>query len=137
MTIKVSIKGGTKLSQKLRNLQNSVRKAAVNSVQQAAIDLESEVRRAARDSMRGLPEDERSLDGDGRRLDDSIFADTDFDRPTARVGTDHPFGRDLEFGTTELDARPWLFPTFERLKPKLRDQIAKAVSKAVKSASRG
>lgn len=137
MTVKVTVKGGAALSRKLRTLETKVRKAAVQSVHAAALDLEAALRRAARESLRDVPEDGRALDGDGRRLDDSVFADTEFDRPSAQVGTEHPFGRDLEFGTTATRARPWLFPTFERMKPKLRDRIEKAIAAAVRNASRG
>ena len=137
MTVKVSVKGGSKLSQRLRRLRGAVDKAAVHAVGQAADELRVEASLAARRVTRGDSGDAESLERAGDRLSDSVFADVDFDRPSARVGTDHEFGRDLEFGTTELDARPWLFPTFERLKPKLREQIAKAVKKAVTSASRG
>lgn len=50
-------------------------------------------------------------------------------RITATVGTDVIYGRHLEFGTSNMAARPWLFPSWikakARVEMRLKEQIAK------------
>lgn len=67
---------------------------------------------------------------DTGRLVASIDIETDTDRLGAAVGTGLRYGRYLEFGTRKMAARPWLFPTFERLKPVITKRIANAIRKA-------
>lgn len=55
---------------------------------------------------------------------------------TAKIGTNIKYGPWLEFGTLDMDARPWLGPAFLKSKKEilkiLREASEKAIRKAVK-----
>jgi HK97 gp10 family phage protein len=56
-----------------------------------------------------------------------------FDKKTKGfVGTNVVYGRHLEFGTSEIAARPWLTPAFEKYRDTIRKMIAEATSNALK-----
>ena len=42
----------------------------------------------------------------------------------------------LEFGTTRMAARPWLLPTFARLKPRIVARLAAAARAGLRKAAR-
>lgn len=67
---------------------------------------------------------------DQGRLVGSIDFETDADRLGAAVGTNLTYGKYLEFGARKMAARPWLFPTFERLKPAILKRISAALRAA-------
>lgn len=60
------------------------------------------------------------------RLAGSIFVRPEDGGMAASVGTNIEYGRYLEFGTKKMAARPWLFPTFERLKNEISRRIMAA-----------
>ena len=43
------------------------------------------------------------------------------------VGTNKKYGRYLEFGTVNMDARPWLFPALEQNNPKFLADLKEAL----------
>lgn len=45
------------------------------------------------------------------------------------------YARDLEFGTSKMAARPFLFPALEKNKQKIRSSVARAVGKVLKDSS--
>lgn len=55
----------------------------------------------------------------------SISHETDKQELTARVGTNLDYGFFLEFGTTDMEARPYLRPAFNENKKKIADIINK------------
>jgi hypothetical protein len=60
-------------------------------------------------------------------LRDSLFVRLGHDGLSAEVGTDLAYGRDLEFGTRRLAARPWLRPAVEAAKPRIRARLRAAL----------
>ncbi len=64
---------------------------------------------------------------DTGRLVASIFAEIESGGLGARVGTDVRYGRYLEFGTSRMAARPWLFPAFSRKKDAAVNRVRKAM----------
>lgn len=46
---------------------------------------------------------------------------------STEVGTDDDYGAFLEFGTSEMEARPWLVPAFESVRPQMVARLIKAV----------
>ena len=66
----------------------------------------------------------------------NIFFGLDEDKLGGEVGARVKYGRLLEFGTSRMAARPWLQPTFDRLKPKISARIAKAINQANRKATR-
>lgn len=127
--IRIKVSGQRSLTQKLQRLKKEQREAAAQAVEEILRDVASEVRRTLRQGP-----SPRSRTG---RLADSIFVHLNPDRLGGVVGTDLPYGRHLEFGTRKMAARPWLHPTFERLKPRIRGRIAQAVKDANRTVVRG
>lgn len=59
-------------------------------------------------------------------------------RPAVTVGTRLKYGTYLEFGTQDMDARPWLFPAFKSTQKQNEKSIAAAIKKAIQQvASKG
>jgi HK97 gp10 family phage protein len=56
----------------------------------------------------------------------------DMDGLGANVESQAEYSKHLEFGTSKMAARPFLFPSFERLKPKIKERIAQALNAAFK-----
>ena len=54
----------------------------------------------------------------------------------ADVGSDVEYAKYLEFGTTKMAARPWLHPTFKRLKKRITKNVASAMRRSVAKAAR-
>ncbi len=113
-------------------------------------EIEEEMRRAVEENARLLRDEvkktlsERAgLSGPGEppaldtgRLQKSIRVELDDDGLGAWVGTDLDYAAYLEWGTVEMAARPFLFPTFERMKRPIGDNICQAATDAARRAAR-
>ncbi len=137
MTLKVSVKGMDRLARKLQRLQRDQRRALAEAVEESAEELRDELkdvlgREGAGASAPGTPPQ-----SDTGRLADSLFVEIDADGLGARVGSDLDYAAHLEFGTTKMAARPWLQPTFERMKPKIVRRLAKAAKAGLRKTARG
>jgi hypothetical protein len=53
--------------------------------------------------------------------------------PAYTVGTSHPLGRILEFGTLRRPASRWLWPVFRARLPAIKDNLRKLASAASKT----
>lgn len=148
MTVKVRIEGLDNLQKKLARLPEGYRKGVNGAVATSALQVQGEsqrlIQRGARTGVvvqRGGKPHQRSAPGeppktDTGRLVASIFAEIDGDGLGAEVGSGIRYASMLEFGTQKMAARPWLFPTFERLKPKIKERIEKAFRQATRKAGR-
>lgn len=65
----------------------------------------------------------------------SITHVIDADGLGASVGTNIAYGPHLEFGTTKMAARPWLKPTFDAAKERIRLRILRAAERANRQAA--
>lgn len=65
---------------------------------------------------------------DTGRLVNSIEFDFDKEKAEGVVGTNLDYGKHLEYGTSNIDARPWLAPAYL----KFRDRIIKNIQKVLK-----
>jgi len=132
--VTMTLSGQDKLARRLGHLQARIERAARGAIQVSAEELRDE----AREALERGPATARRPEAMGRRAEESaavagsLFVEIDDDGLGARVGTALEAGRDLEFGTRETPARPWLFPTFEQLKPRIGKRLAEAVGKALK-----
>jgi HK97 gp10 family phage protein len=59
--------------------------------------------------------------------------DWEIDGNTGIVGTNLKYGMWLEFGTKNIEARPWLGPAYQKNLPKIIKLFTNAVKKGVKS----
>lgn len=141
------ISGAAKLLARLGAIQNVVFIAVNNELEAGAMAIHSDAvksiqahegllkvvtrykpKRDADVSPPGLPPN-----SDRSTLVKSIKFEIDKATFTAVVGTNLKYGLYLETGTTKMNARPWLFPAFE----KNRQGITKAVSTAIVAAIKG
>jgi len=54
-------------------------------------------------------------------------------RPAYAIGTPHPAGRHLEFGTARRSASPWLMPLFWARSPATKNRLRNVVLAALKA----
>ncbi len=143
--VRVKIKGEKRLEKKLARIPVEARKGVRRAVAASVAEVQREailaIRGGSRSGVivtRGGKPHQRSAPGeppktDTGRLVGSIFAEVAGDGLTGQVGTDVAHGEFLEFGTQKMAARPWLFPAFDRLKPKIKKRIADATREALRT----
>ncbi len=130
---------GVSLAQKaIENLEVATSKEVVEALSICAFRIQRTAKRSIQNSPPD-PETGRSKPGnppktDTGRLVNSIFVDVETTREGAEatVGTNVAYGRHLEFGTKEIEPRPWLQPALEANKAANRKTIADAVKEASK-----
>lgn len=139
------ISGAGKLLARLGEVQNVVFIALNEEIEAGAMAIHSDAVKSVQEHQsdgrvykRGGVEHTASEPGfapntDRGQLAQSIKFEIDRENLTAIVGTNLKYGAYLEMGTTNIKARPWLFPAFE----KNRDAIRKAVSSVISAAIRG
>lgn len=111
-------------------LAKLVRRATERNLERAAITLKNAVKEVISEpsnkgttpSAPGEPPHK-----DTGRLRASISHEVDKDAMAARVGTNVVYGKFLEIGTRKMAARPYLRPTYERLKPELAKILTRKV----------
>ena len=145
-SVKVTIKGEKKLKDALRRAVDGASGGLRTAIARGAAELQAEAVKTIRGGtrsgvivQRGGKPHQRSAPGeppktDTGRLVASIFAevtDDGRDRVSAEVGTDLAYGGWLEDGTLKMPARPWLQPTFERLKERIVERIRKAARRGL------
>ena len=166
MPIRAKVEGGSRLQKKLQRIPRDARLEVSESILTMALLVQSTAQRGIqkgpktgrvyekydpRRTHRASAAGEFPATDTGR-LVASIFANMDADGLGASVGTNLDYGTYLEFGTAagltgSLDAgapgagvgmaaRPWLFPTFERLKPRITRSVGAGVRKVLKRESR-
>ena len=149
MTIRARVDGGNRLARKLRGIPDAMRVQLRQAIQISGEQVAGEAKRLIQGGTRsgavvtiGGKAHQRSGPGeppktDTGRLVASIFSELDADGLGVDVGTDVKYGALLEHGTQKMAARPWLFRTFEKLKPRIRRRIEKAANQALRKVARG
>jgi len=66
----------------------------------------------------------------------SLFFKLSSDKLRAFFGTKLAYGRYLEYGTSRMQARPWLRPTFKANEEKMVARVKAAVDEALRKAAR-
>lgn len=132
-----------KLSNLPKNLSNPVKQEVflgAESIRRTAINLINRGSRSGVAYKRGNKSAQRSAPGEPPKSDRGILVGSIFNVPihglggfANKVGTKKEYGASLEFGTSKMDARPWLFPSY---KQNIND-IIKNVTKALKLSIRG
>lgn len=123
---------------RIENMEVAMSTEVVNELTLAALRVQRAAKRSIQDSPAD-PETGRSKPGnppktDTGRLVNSIFVDRELgeDGISLTVGTNVAYGRHLEFGTTTIEARPWLAPALEATRQQSLQAIAKAVEQVAK-----
>lgn len=99
-------------------LKRAVNKATEANLHRAAITLKNEVKKAISEPSPPASAPGEEPHKDTGRLRASIAHEVD--GKTARVGTNVTYGKFLELGTKKMAARPFLRPTYERMKGTLK-----------------
>jgi phage gpG-like protein len=148
--IRVRIENAERLQARFNRLPPTTEKLIGDAVKTGALELQGEIRRrisrgsrSGRIYKRGAKgEHQASAPGEYPKTDfgglvQSIFVQMQDRNLDASVGTDLKYGTHLEFGTSKMAARPWLFPTFEDLKPRIIRRVAMALDQALNQVSGG
>jgi HK97 gp10 family phage protein len=112
----------------------SVRTDAIKSIQSSSFG--SWVRRSSQGG--GTYDHVASAPGSAPNTDtgalvSSISVEMDKNKPEAEVGSNLDYASYLEFGTKDMDPRPWLSPAVNRNINNMQANIGKAVSMAIKA----
>jgi HK97 gp10 family phage protein len=69
---------------------------------------------------------------DTGKLVSSIAVEMDWDDASAEVGSNLDYSAFLEFGTTQMEPRPWLSPAVDAKRDNMQKNIAKAAINTIK-----
>ena len=99
--------------------------AATQIVRTAAVDMIQRSPKTGETYRRGNITHRASAPGEPPATDtgflvSQIFAKVDADKLGGQVESRAPYSRFLEFGTVNMEARPFLFPALEMSKPRIR-----------------
>lgn len=149
--VKVSgaVKGSKKLYAKIESIKSDLIDSQIDAVRDSTLTVHRVAGELIQDNSSGVPQVRYYRSGrkrtvlaskpgkppntDTGRLVQSIQFDFKNGGLTGRVGTDLKYGRALEFGTSKMEARPWL-STAVRLSEK---EIVKIFRNAVKKEAKG
>lgn len=118
------IKGIDEVVQNLAHRATQIRQGTADGVNKTAIDIE----RDAKKSMRGAPEPS-APDSPPRVVTDrlrssiGIRQEASPDDPAAYVAAGTEYAEPLEFGTTNMAARPFMTPAYTEQIPNLKPNI--------------
>ncbi len=150
MTFRVKMEGADRLKRKVKRMPREVTKGIRVAVAQSLFQVQGDVQRLIQRGTRSgkiyqkyKPRREHRASAPGEppktdtgRLVSEIKVDIDGDGLGGAVGTNLNYGEWLEFGTTQMAARPWLGPTFRRLEAGIKRRIAAAVTAAIRKVAR-
>lgn len=139
------ITGLDRLNKKLNLFQKEVLANQVSAMQEATFMLHSAAVNLIQDNADGRPEKRynpkrivnvsrpgEAPNTDTGRLVQSIKFDFKDNGLTGRVGTNLKYGRALEFGTSKMEARPWLSTAVLLVSKEVAKVFEKAFKKSVK-----
>lgn len=135
---------------KIKKLSELSRKELQQSLEKSALVIQGNARRSiSRGQRRGEPYTRYGPTRSGRAsapgefpksdlggLVESINFSTDKKKMRVRVGTNLDYGEHLEFGTTKMDARPWLGPTVRDARKRIDKMQLAANKRAVRQIKR-
>lgn len=150
MSFRVKMTGADRLQRKLRDVPRSATKDMEKAIAKSLVEVQGEAQRGIQRGSRSgrlyqkyKPRRQHRASAPGEmpktdtgRLVSEIKVEIDSDRLGGAVGTNLDYGEYLEFGTSTMEARPWLHPTFERLKRRITARLRKAMQMAIRKVAR-
>jgi HK97 gp10 family phage protein len=150
VSITAKVEGLDSLKRKLKALQADAQRPVKDAIRGGALAVEREAKttvqrgqRSGRIYFRGKTRrpHQASAPGEPPKSDTGYLAShittvLDADGLGASVESQSDYSKSLEFGTSKMAARPFLFPSFERLKPRIKERIAQALNAAFRKAGR-
>jgi HK97 gp10 family phage protein len=146
VTATAKLEGLDRLKRKLRALDANAKNPVRQAIAAGALAVEREAKtsvqrgtRTGRVYFRGTRKHQASAPGEPPKSDTGYLAAhittvVDLDGLGASVESQAAYAKALEFGTTKMAARPYLFPAFEKLKTKIKQRVGDAVAQALKKA---
>ena len=123
--MKVSVTGADALARRLNALEKDIKKAALKG-------LEAGAERIAEDARARV----RASSSDTGELENSIETTVDPRTLTATVEATAPHAAFVEYGTVHQAAQPFMTPALEENRTAVADDVAKAVTEALKKFNR-
>ena len=123
--IKASVTGADTLSRRLSALEKDIKKAALKG-------LEAGANRIAKDARARV----KATSSDTGELENSIETTVDPRTLTATVEASAPHAAFVEYGTVHQVAQPFMTPALEENRAAVADDVAKAVTEALKKFNR-
>jgi hypothetical protein len=150
MTSSIKIKNLSRLERKLRKLPNDVLKPlqqqlflSAQAVRKTAVDHIQKGSRTGKLYTRGGKSGQRSAAGEFPKTDRGGLVSSIFVKSIKglgnlgyAVGTKLKYGIGLELGTTKMEPRPWLFPSFKENVKDIKRDIRRSLLKVLKRAKR-
>ncbi len=146
---RVRVEGIRSLDRKMQKIpvvaHAEVKQAIAEAATAIVTDIKDQMLRSKKSgrvySRARFPPHQASAQGEYPAVDTGAFiSSVEWEREggglEAVVGTNQELGVWLEFGTTRMLARPWLFPSFTRVMGKHRSRIANAIREGIKRVAR-
>lgn len=145
----MTVRNADKLIRKLRQLPIEARSGVGSALVASVVQLDAYAKQKIQGGGRGgrvyrrrSVTHQASAPGEFPKTDtgqlvSSLFFKVGSDKLRALFGTKLAYGRYLEYGTSRMQARPWLRPTFQANLEQITQRVNKAVQDALRKASRG
>ena len=139
-------RGFNRFNAKLKDLNNRINRAIANEINVAGTELQKIIRKDMKETpktgrtyKRGEKTHTASSAGNAPAVDTGeliksiqIFTKAIPSRLFAEVGSDTAQGKWMEYGTSNIEARPWLRPAFDRNKEQIQKNIQEAIEKELR-----
>jgi HK97 gp10 family phage protein len=144
MSAVVKVEGIARLKARLRALDANAKHPVRQAIAAGALAVEREAKtsvqrgsRTGRIYYRRNRTHQASAPGEAPKSDTGYLAGrittvVDLDGLGANVESQAAYSKALEFGTTKMAARPFLFPAFEKMKERIKRNVGDAVKAAFK-----
>lgn len=142
------MKGSRKLRAKIESLESDLIESQIDAVRDSTLTVHRTAIELIQDNSSGVPQVRYSRSGrkrtvlaskpgkppntDTGRLVQSIKFDFKDGGLIGRVGTDLKYGRALEFGTSKMEARPWLSTAVRLAQKEIVKLFKNAANKEIK-----
>ena len=132
--VRMDVKGLGKLDKKLDQYARAGRQAARKEVRRGLVNIQTDAKRHAPNSPLQPPTQRRSKSTG--QLRSSIAVEVYDGGLSGATGTNVEHGPYQEFGTRTIPERPFLFPAFERERPKFVRRLGRAIKNAGRAAAK-
>jgi len=148
--IKTTIVGQIEISKKIKSISDKGKQLVQHAVFKSVADVEKEAKKSV---QRGSPSGivyqrynpkrthQASAPGQPPASDTGFLANNikrkmDNDNMGGEVGSRSTYSKFLEFGTSKMLPRPYMFPALEKNRKKIKQRISKAIKSATKQATK-
>jgi len=135
-----NVRGIGELEKKLKRLPSMVKQAAVDSLNDGALKIDATIKDSLSTPSQGKVYGNHTASKPGEppntNLNDlikSVFVEeAKKSKMVATVGAEVDYAKDLENGTVNMEARPFMQPAFDKHKNSVKKELRKIVKKGLK-----